>query len=128
MNEIIRLCVLVLLTVILALQMKGTKPEFSFYLIFSVCIYVFIFVADKATNVISQLQGIEKYLGSGSAFITVLLKVIGITYICEFCAGICKDAGFGAISDQIEIIGKLTVMFAGLPIIFSVIEQLNLFY
>ena len=53
------------------------------------------------------------------------MKVIGITYLCEFSAGICKDAGYGAISEQIEVLGKLSVMFSGLPILLAVVEQIQ---
>ena len=54
-----------------------------------------------------------------------MLKVIGITYVCEFSSGVCRDAGYQAVAGQIEVLGKLTVMFAGLPILFAVIEQIH---
>jgi stage III sporulation protein AD len=45
--------------------------------------------------------------------------------VCEFASGICKDGGFSAVAEQIEILGKLSVMFAGLPILFAIIEQIH---
>ena len=57
-------------------------------------------------------------------YLGILMKVVGITYLCEFSAGICKDAGFSSVSDQLEILGKLSVLFAGLPILLSVIRQI----
>ena len=54
----------------------------------------------------------------------ILMKVVGITYLCEFSVGMCKDAGFTAVADQIEILGKLSVLFAGLPILLAVIRQI----
>ena len=45
----------------------------------------------------------------------------------EFSAGICKDAGYQAVAGQIEVLGKLSVMFAGLPILFAVIDQIQNF-
>lgn len=77
--------------------------------------------------VVLQFQRIRAYLGSSERYLSVLLKVIGITYICEFSAGICKDAGYQAVAGQIEVLGKLSVMFAGLPILFAVIEQIQSF-
>ena len=74
---------------------------------------------------ICQLGRIRSYLGSGQGYLSILLKVIGITYICEFSSGICKDAGYQAVAGQIEVLGKLSVMFAGLPILFAVIEQIQ---
>ena len=70
---------------------------------------------------------IKKYLGAGEQYLSILLKVMGITYICEFSSGICKDAGYGTVASQIEILGKLSVMFAGIPVLFAVIEQLQSF-
>jgi stage III sporulation protein AD len=72
-----------------------------------------------------QFGVLRTYLGSAGSYLSILVKVLGITYICEFSAGICKDAGFGAVADQIEILGKLSVIFAGLPVLFAVIEQIQ---
>ena len=57
----------------------------------------------------------------------VLLKVMGITYICEFSSGICRDAGFHTVSEQIDVLGKVSVMISGLPILFAVVEQIQAF-
>ena len=73
-------------------------------------------------NGFELLQG---YLDQSGGYLTVLMKVVGITYICEFSAAICKDAGYGAVAGQIEILGKLSVVFAGLPVLFQVIEQIE---
>ena len=63
-----------------------------------------------------------------------LLGIAGVLFAIQFrqqrpeytllIAGICKDAGFAAVSDQIEILGKLSVLFAGLPILLTVIRQI----
>ena len=75
----------------------------------------------------AQFGKLRSYLGGAESYLTILLKVIGITYICEFSAGICKDAGYQAVAGQIEVLGKLSVMFAGLPILFAVIDQIQNF-
>ena len=74
-----------------------------------------------------QLDRIRSYLDGAEAYLAILLKVVGITYICEFSSGICRDAGYQTVAGQIEVLGKLTVMFAGLPVLFAVIEQIQSF-
>lgn len=71
-----------------------------------------------------EFRGLQQYLGDSKGYLGILMKVVGITYLCEFSAGICKDAGFSSVSDQLEILGKLSVLFAGLPILLSVIRQI----
>lgn len=73
---------------------------------------------------LEEFRGLQQYLGDSKGYLGILMKVVGITYLCEFSAGICKDAGFSSVSDQLEILGKLSVLFAGLPILLSVIRQI----
>ena len=87
-------------------------------------ILVFSFVCRMAGNLLEEFRGLQQYLGDSKGYLGILMKVVGITYLCEFSAGICKDAGFSSVSDQLEILGKLSVLFAGLPILLSVIRQI----
>lgn len=125
MGEIIKVGMLGIVGVLLAIQFKSLKTEYSMYIGFAIGILIFGYVLRQVEAVMGQIAFIRKYLGDAQGYLAILLKVVGITYICEFSAGICKDAGFHAIADQIEILGKLSVMFAGLPILFAVIEQIQ---
>lgn len=125
MAEMIKIGMLGIVGVLLAAQFKGNKPEYGLLIGFGISILIFSFSIGQVEAVLAQFTLLEKYLGSAKGYLSILVKVIGITYICEFSAGICKDAGFGALSDQIEIIGKLSVIFAGLPVLFAVIEQIH---
>ncbi len=125
MVEIIKVGLLGILGVLLAVQFKANKPEFGMYIGFAISILIFCFGLQQAQAVLQQLDLVKGFLGDSQKYLSVLLRVIGITYICEFSSGICKDAGYGAVAEQIEILGKLSVMFAGIPILFAVIEQIQ---
>lgn len=125
MTEIIRVGALGIVGVLLAVQFKAQKPEYGILIGFGISILIFCFALGQVEVVLGQFGRLQSYLGSAQGYLFILLKVIGITYICEFSAGICKDAGFGAVSEQIEILGKLSVIFAGLPVLFAVIEQIQ---
>lgn len=125
MTEIIRVGALGIVGVLLAVQFKAQKPEYGILIGFGISILIFCFALSQVEVVLGQFDRLQSYLGSAQGYLFILLKVIGITYICEFSAGICKDAGFGAVSEQIEILGKLSVIFAGLPVLFAVIEQIQ---
>lgn len=125
MAEMIKIGMFGILGVLLAIQFKAQKPEYSLYIGFALSILVFGYVVRQIEAVMGQLDFIREHLGGAQSYLSILLKVIGITYICEFSAGICKDAGFSSVSDQIEILGKLSIMFAGLPILFAVVEQIQ---
>ncbi len=127
MQELVRVVFLGIAGVMLAIQFKGQKPEYGAYMGLAVGILIFGYALRQVAAVTNQLEKLQAYLGSAGSYLTVLLKVIGITYICEFSADICKDAGYQAVAGQIEVLGKLSVMFAGLPVLFAVIEQIQSF-
>ena len=39
----------------------------------------------------------------------VIVKIVGISYISEFASDICRDSGYAAIGNQIQIFGKLSI-------------------
>ena len=125
MQEIVKVAFLGMAGALLAVQFRAQKPEYATYIGLAVSILIFGYALRQVEAVLGQLGRIRSYLGSGQGYLSILLKVIGITYICEFSSGICRDAGYQAVAAQIEVLGKLSVMFAGLPILFAVIEQIQ---
>lgn len=125
MSEIIKVGMLGILGILVAVQFKANKPEYGMYMGFAISILIFGYGFHQVQALIEQFEMIRGFLGDSKQYLTVLLRVIGVTYICEFSSGICKDAGYGSVAEQIEIFGKLSVMFAGLPILFAVIEQIQ---
>ncbi len=127
MQELVKVAFLGVAGVLLAVQFKGQKPEYGIYIGLAISILIFGYAVRQVEIVTAQFGKLRSYLGGAESYLTILLKVIGITYICEFSAGICKDAGYQAVAGQIEVLGKLSVMFAGLPILFAVIDQIQNF-
>ena len=51
--------------------------------------------------------------------------MIGITYVGQFSAGICKDAGYGAVASQIEVFAKLYIMVLSIPVLLALMEAIH---
>ncbi len=127
MTELVKVVFLGIAGVLLAVQFKFGRPEYGIYIGMAVSVIIFSFVLRQVEAVTAQFGRLIGFLNGTEGYLSILLKVIGITYICEFGSGICRDAGYQAVAGQIEVLGKLTVMFAGLPILFAVIEQIQSF-
>jgi stage III sporulation protein AD len=125
MQELVKMAFLGIAGVLLAVQFKGGKAEYGIYIGLGVSIVIFCYTLRQAEAVLLQMEKIKSYLDGAESYLTILFKVIGITYVCEFSASVCRDAGYQAVAAQIELLGKLSVLFAGLPILFAVVEQLQ---
>ena len=127
MIEIIKIGLLGIIGVLFAGWFKGSKPEYTLYIGVGAAVLIFSYAVRFFYSLIARLLDLQAYMEGGEGYLGTLLKIVGITYICEFSAGICKDAGFAAVASQIEVLGKLAVMFAGLPVLFAVLEQIQSF-
>ena len=127
MTELVKVGFLGIAGVLLAVQFRGSKPEYASYIGLAVSIIIFCFSMRQMETITGQFMKIRSYLSGSEEYLSILFRVIGITYICEFSSDICRDAGYQAVAGQIEVLGKLVVMCAGLPILFAVIEQIQSF-
>lgn len=116
-----------ILAVLLAVQLKGMKPEYGIYLSLAAAVAIFAVGAQKLEGVIEILSRLQQYLPVSAEYLQVLLKMVGITYLSEFAAGICKDAGYQAIGCQIEMFGKLMILALSMPIVMALMETLDTF-
>lgn len=123
--EIMKIGILGVAGVLIALQFKTTKPEIGLYIGFAVCIVIFTLSMEGIFGLMAGIESLQTYISAGSSYFKLLFKAVGITYICDFCASICKDAGYSAIAGQIEIFGKLSVLCMGIPILTAIIENIS---
>lgn len=123
--DVLKVGMLGIAGVMLALQFRTNKSEYGMYIGFGICLLIFSFVVSGLTSLFDNMGVLQSYIGEDNTYFHILLKVIGITYICEFCSGICKDAGYSSISGQIEIFGKLSVLAAGMPVLLAIIKSIQ---
>jgi len=120
--SLLQVCSISILGLAVTYLLKPIRPEFSFMTGLAICLFLFGAAMGGFSEVVLGLSGLSGYLGEQGGYLKLLLKMFGVTYLCEFCAGLCKDAGQGAIAGQVELWGKLCIMAAGIPVIYSVIE------
>jgi len=121
----IQICVLAIAGLFAALVIKKDRPEFATLIIMLVSFFIAIRVLTVLETAIGEFENWESILGGNIAYISLLLKIIGITYVCDFASNLCKDSGYSALSSHIELFGKVANMVAGFPIIRIMIDMLE---
>lgn len=69
-----------------------------------------------------MINTFSSYFEGQKDYFRILLKIIGITYLADFSANICRDAGYSSIAGQIEIFGKISILAISSPIILALLE------
>ena len=122
---VITISVVGIITVMLAVQMKGVRGEYGTYLAAAGGCLIFFYGIGRLGIILDAMRQIQGMIHLNHVYLTTLLKITGITYIAEFASGLCKDAGYGAIGGQIEIFGKLSILAVSMPIVLALLETLE---
>lgn len=124
---IIQAAALGITAVVLAVQVKTLRPEYSVYMILAAGLIIAYLGASRLDLILETVRTIGSYIQVENVYLGTLLKMVGITYIAEFASGICKDAGFSALGTQIEMFGKLSILTVSAPVLMALLETLQRF-
>ncbi len=111
--------------VLLAVSLKSHKAEYGVYVALAVCFVILEYIMRYFMQVLSAMDLLKGYLRENYSYLALLLKAVGATYACEFCAGICKDAGYGGVAGQVEMLGKIYILSMGMPVLLSLMESIQ---
>lgn len=114
----------VIIGVIMALSLKSRNPEISSLISLAICISIISLCVSRMKIIIESLKKISNHIQIDNSYFFILLKLIGVAYICEFASSISKDAGYSAVAAQIDLMGKITMLMISLPVLMQVIETI----
>lgn len=123
----IQVALIGIIVVLMSILFKNNKSEYAIYISLVGCILIFYLGITKLQIIINTIRKIQTYISLNQTYITILIKIIGITYIAEFASNICKDCGQTAVANQIELVGKLTILATGMPILLALLDTINEF-
>ena len=125
--DIIKVGILGVAAVFLAIPLRKEKQEYSMFLSMAVCICIFIYILGKVETVINFAKKMQTFVAVDQTYITLILKMVGITYVAEFAMNICKDAGYAAVGNQIELFAKLSILVLSIPVLTVFLETVGSF-
>lgn len=111
-----------ILTIIIAMAMRQGKAEYATFVSLTGSILIAWIAVRLLDGITGSLERLEKLLHLDMEYVALLLKMIGVTYLSEFASSICRDAGYSAVAGQIELVGKLTILTIGMPIVLALFE------
>lgn len=125
--DILRIAILGIAGVLIALPLKKEKGEYSIFISMAVCICIFVYILTKVETILQFADRIEALISVDVRYIALVIKMIGITYVAEFAMNICRDAGYAAIGNQIEIFAKMSILVVSLPVLSAFLETIGSF-
>lgn len=123
--DVLKLAVLAMGGILLALLFRHNKPEFSFLISAAVCLLIFLCLLSKIQLLLGYLKQLEELVHLDDAYVKTIVKMLGITYITQFASDLCKDAGYQAISSQMELFARVSILFLSFPVLLALARTIG---
>lgn len=122
--EIMQVVGIGLVGAILAVFVKERNKELSVFISMATGLVIFLFALSKIGGIIDVFETLASRANVNMFYLLTVLKIIGVAYVAEFGAQVCRDAGEGAIASKIEFAAKILVMVLALPIVVAILESI----
>lgn len=122
--EILQVVGLGFIAVVLLTVLKQQRPEIAIILSVAAGVIIFLMMLGKISSIVNVLAELGRSAQVNSFYMTTILKIVGIAYIGDFGAQVCRDAGEGAIASKVEFAAKVLVLIVALPVAVGLLETI----
>jgi len=104
-------------TAVLAAALRRYSPETALQISIVGGLIIFLILLQPLREALETIREFAREYRITASGVAVLLKVVGIAYLCEFAIQILRDAGENAVAGKVELGGKIAVLLVTLPVL-----------
>ncbi|MBQ9791481.1 MAG: hypothetical protein IJW28_02740 [Clostridia bacterium] len=122
MSEFYKVILIVIISSLVIVLLRQTKPEFSVLITVVVSIFIITIVIDKLSYVFQFFNKIILATNIGSDIILIIIKTIVIAYISDFAINLCTDMGVSSMASKISVFSKILILLESMPLVYSLFQ------
>jgi stage III sporulation protein AD len=115
---------LAIVAVVLLAVLRRQRPEMAVLLGLVVGLVIFFMVAQRLLAILDFLRDLAVRARVDSLYLNTILKIIGIAYIAEIGAQVCRDVEESSIAAKVELAGKVLILALAIPIVMAILEAI----
>ena len=120
--DYIKIMMLASIAVLICGFLKNTGSSFHVYAAVFISALIMMIVLVKLYSLLESINRFTVYLKNSNEYLSLLIKIVLITYVTSFTSDLCRDSGYTSVADQIEILGKITIAALSVPVILELLD------
>jgi stage III sporulation protein AD len=108
------------------LILRAYKPEWAPFLRMAVTVVALGLTVGLASAVLTYITDLATATGAleGEGW-SLLLKALGVAFLTETAASVCRDSGEAGLATWVETAGKLEILLLSFPLIRTVLDTVS---
>ena len=105
-----------------AVLLRQYKPEYAMLVSLTAAGLILGVLAVQLIPAFSAMRSLMEQVSLSGDYIKILIKCLGVCYLCELASLICKESGQLAIASKIELAGKVAILLLCLPMFEALLQ------
>ncbi len=106
------------------LVVRQHRPELALLLSLAAGAVIFIAMVSRVMAVVEALQTLGARAKVDGAYMSTVLKIMGIAYLADFGGQVLADAGEKAVASKVEMAGKVLILLLAIPVLMAILDAL----
>lgn len=123
---LMKILFIAVITILLSMLISKVNEEYKLYFILIFGIVALLMIFSELKGPIGNMFNVFSNYNIKIENFSLLLKIVGIAYICDFISLICKDLDYESIGKKIEMSGKLIILVYSFNVILKFIDEVYL--
>ena len=106
---------------VLVVFLRQHRPDFALLLSAAAGVVAVVYILSPAVDAMKSMGARLEDAGLSAVF-TVLLKTIGVCYVTDFSADLCRDFGQSSLASKVELAGRISVVVLCFPLVEGLLQ------
>lgn len=120
--EIARIVAVGIVCAVLVIYLGSVGKEYGFLAGIASSVLLLTLSLSYVVRFVRFFSGFSDTTGVSSDVVTLVIKILGISYLIEFAASLIDDFGLKSLSEKVVFAGKLVIFALSVPIAEKVIS------
>ena len=109
---------------LLALAVRQYRKELGTAVALAAGLLLMLYAVVNLTPVLRTVRDFTERASLDGTLFGVLLRTLGVCWLTQFAADLCRDAGESALATVVETAGAVCALLVSLPLLRAVLELL----
>ena len=118
---------LALVCLVALLVLRQIKPEWGALVRMAAAVVAAGFILTMVSSVLGLVDDLSTVSGGAMPADTwsILLKALGVAFLTEIAASICRDSGESGLAGWVEMAGRVEILLLSFPLIRTVLDTVS---
>ena len=109
---------------LLALMVREKKPVFAMLIAMAGGMGLLLLIWQPLMELLQTMREMVRDCG-GEEWLLLGIRVTGMALVCDFAAGVCRDAGEDELGRKARFAGKILILAMGMPLLFELLGNIR---